>query len=173
MNRFALSAAFFLASLAGPSCIAQQEVVPTQVLVTMDGKPAGELNASAITVSVNDHKQPLTAWVPLDPARTQVALLMDQGLRLSVGRELDTLRKFITSLPDGVEVMVGAMEHGSVRADQTFTTNHEAAAASVRIPQGLPGASASPYLCLSDFTKKWPEGSKGGAGAKARIVLMI
>lgn len=173
MKRTLLSAALLIPSFLGMPLLAQQEMVPTQVLVTVDGKSPAELPASAITVSVNDHKQPLTGWATLDPAKTQVAVLMDQGLRLSVGRELDTLRKFITSLPDGMEVMVGAMEHGAVRADQTFTTNHEAAAASVRIPQGLAGASASPYLCLSDFAKKWPEGSMSGAGAKARIVLMI
>jgi hypothetical protein len=44
---------------------------------------------------------------------------------------------------------------------------------------GSPGLSASPYLCLSDFVKKWPgtEADPDAIGAsaprKARFVLMI
>jgi hypothetical protein len=154
--------------------LAQQEgPVPTQVLAAVEGKSGGDVNPAALTLSVNDHKQPLTAWTAIDPAKTQVAVLMDSGLRMSVGRELDTLRSFIRSLPDGVEVMVGSMQYGSVHADQPFTTRHEAAASTIHLPLGLPGASASPYLCLSDFVKKWPESSSQSGEHKARIVLMI
>jgi len=173
MNRVTLSAALLLASVAGVPCLAQQEIVPTQVLVAVEGKKAAPIEASAVTVRVDNHKQLLKAWAPLDPAKTQVVLLMDDGLRLSVGRELENLRNFVKSLPDGVEVMVGSMQYGSVQAQHRFTTNHEAAAASLRIPQGLAGASASPYLCLSEFVKNWPEGPAGSGSRKARFVLMI
>jgi hypothetical protein len=139
----------------------------------VEGKAHGDVNLAALTLSVNGHKQPLTDLKPIDPAKTQVALLMDSGLRVSVGRELDDLRGFIRTLPDGVEVMVGSMQYGSVRADQPFTTNHAAAAQAIHLPQGLPGGSASPYLCLSDFVKRWPERARAGEQSKARIVLMI
>ena len=159
-------------TLAAP---AQQSAggVPTQILVTVEGRSGSDINPGALSLSVNDHKQPLTGFSQLDPAKTQVAILMDAGLRISVGRELDTLRQFVRSLPDGVEVLVGSMQYGSVRADQPFTTDREAAAAALHLPQGLPGSSGSPYLCLSDFVKKWPETSKTTPDAKARIVLMI
>jgi hypothetical protein len=172
MFRFALSAVL-LASVAAIPTYAQREDVPTQALVTLEGKSGGDVNLAALTLSVNEHKQPLTNLRPVDPANVQVALLMDSGLRLSVGRELDELRGFLRSLPDGVEVMVGSMQNGSVRADQPFTTNHDAAAQALHLPQGLAGGSASPYLCLSDFVKKWPEGARAGDEGKARIVLMI
>lgn len=172
MSKIVLSAVLF-ASLAAVPTYAQKEAVLTQALVTVEGKAHGDVNLGALTLSVNDHKQPLTDFKLVDPANTQVALLMDSGLRLSVGRELDDLREFIRSLPDGVEVMVGSMQNGSVRADQPFTTNREAAAQALHLPQGVAGGSASPYLCLSDFVKKWPEGARAGEQSKARIVLMI
>ncbi|HEX3570805.1 MAG TPA: hypothetical protein VHU44_08275 [Acidobacteriaceae bacterium] len=173
MSRFALFAVL-LASVAAVPMYAQQEgAVPTQALVTLEGKSGGDVNLAALTLSVNEHKQPLTNFKPIDPAKTQVALLMDSGLRVSVGRELDELRSFVRSLPDGVEVMVGSMQYGSVRADQPFTTNHDAAAQALHLPQGMAGGSASPYLCLSDFVKKWPEGGQTGDQSKSRLVLMI
>jgi hypothetical protein len=165
--------AVLLGSMAAVPTYAQREEVPTQALVTLEGKSGGDVNLAALTLSVNEHKQPLTNLKLVDPANTQVALLMDSGLRLSVGRELDELRGFLRSLPDGVEVMVGSMQNGSVRADQPFTTNHDAAAQTLHLPQGFAGGSASPYLCLSDFVKKWPEGPGAGDQGKARIVLMI
>jgi hypothetical protein len=163
---------------------AQQEgPVPTQVLVNVESKSTPPAGASAVTVSVNNHKAPLTAWEPVVPANAQVAVLIDSGLRESVGRELDNLRKFIGGLPPGVEVLVGFMQYGHVVSDQPFTANHELAASSIRLPEGLPGMSASPYLCLSDFVKHWPGAAPNAAvdGAiapaparhKARFVLMI
>lgn len=147
--------------------------VPTQVLVNVDAKSTPPSSASAITVSVNDHKEPLTAWTQVLPANAQVALLIDDGLRESVGREIDNLRTFIRTLPPGVEIMVGFMQYGHVTSDQPFTTDHALAASTIHLPEGVPGASASPYLCLSDFVKHWPSESGGSAGHKARFVLMI
>ena len=57
---------------------AQEEgLVPTQALVKIDSKSTPPANASALTVSVNDHKEPLTSWSPVVPANAQVALLID------------------------------------------------------------------------------------------------
>jgi hypothetical protein len=155
--------------------------VPTQVLVNVDAKSTPPAGASALTVSVNDHKEPLTDWQPVVPANAQVAVLIDSGLRESVGRELDNLRRFVGNLPPGIEVLVGFMQFGHVVSDQPFTTDHALAASGFRLPEGLPGMSASPYLCLSDFVKHWPKGGQSSAGGglsassqhKARFVLMI
>jgi hypothetical protein len=174
-----LTSAFTL----GLTAKAQQEgPVPTQVLVGVDVKSMPPAKASELTVSVNDHKEPLTAWTPVAPANSQVALLIDDGLRESVGRELDNLRAFVGNLPPGVEVLVGFMQYGRVVAEQPFTTDHAQAASTLHLPEGVPGMSASPYLCLSDFVKHWPgsgasASSVTGAGAsahtKARFVIMI
>jgi hypothetical protein len=96
-----------------------------------------------------------------------------------VGRELSNLRDFVAHLPPGVEVLVGYMQYGHVVTDQPFTTDHALAASTLHLPQGVPGSNASPYLCLSDFVKKWPGSADtaavGGMGAahKARFVMMM
>lgn len=153
--------------------------VPTQILVGVDSKSAPPSDPNAFTVSVNNHKQPLTAWSPVVPANTQVALLIDNGLRESVGREIDNLRDFVKKLPPGVEILVGYMQYGHVVAEQPFTSDHDRAASAIHLPDGIAGMSASPYLCLSDFVKKWPNPSSDVINAvvpeqaKARFVLML
>jgi hypothetical protein len=121
------------------------------------------------------------------PAHAQVALLIDDGLRESVGRELDSLRTFVKTLPPGIEILIGYMQNGRVVQVQPFTTDHALAASTLRLPQGVPGSSASPYFCLSDFVKNWPDStpvepntaptirrdSSSVAQQKARFVLMI
>jgi hypothetical protein len=74
-------------------------------------------------------------------------------------------------------VLVGFMQHGSIDVAQPFTADHALAATTLRLPQGIPGASASPYLCLSDFVRHWPNAVSSSNAAvarhKARFVLMI
>jgi hypothetical protein len=179
MTRLLATGVLLLTSLLpmGASAFAQEEgPVPTQALVNVDPKSTPPSEASMLMVSVNDHKEPLSAWAPVNPAETQVALLIDDGLRESMGRELDNLRNFVRGLPPGVEILVGYMQYGSIVADQTFTTDHALAASSLHLPEGMPGVSASPYLCVSDFVRKWPgsaSGSNGSAPHKARFILMI
>jgi hypothetical protein len=165
----------------GLRAAAQEGPVPTQALVSIDGKGAPPMSAGDFTVAVNGHKEPLTAWTPVMPGGAQVALLIDDGLRESVGRELSNLRDFVAHLPAGVEVLVGYMQNGRVVADQPFTTDHALAASVVHLPEGVAGVSASPYFCVSDFVKKWPASAEtaasGGGGAsaahKARFILML
>jgi hypothetical protein len=155
--------------------------VPTQALVNVDEKSTPPASASVLTVSVNDHKEPLSSFTPVRPGNAQVALLIDDGLRESVGREIDNLRHFVTTLPPGVEILIGYMRYGSVVAEQPFTTDHAGAASSIHLPNGMAGMSASPYLCLSDFVKKWPASSESSSvndmdaspRHKARFVLML
>jgi hypothetical protein len=167
---------------AGLAAHAQQEgLVTTQALVNVDAKSTPPASASALTVAVNDRKQPLSAWEPVDPTSAQVALLIDDGLRESVGRELDNLRSFVRTVAPGVEVLVGYMQYGHVVAAQPFTTDHALAASTLHLPGGLPGMSASPYLCLSDFVKNWPESGPSSSSSspgpslrhKARFILML
>jgi hypothetical protein len=179
---FSAALLFTSAFTLGLAAQAQLEgPVPTQVLVNVDAKSTPPASASALTVSVNDHKEPLTAWAQVVPGNAQVAVLIDDGLRESVGRELDNLRNFVRGLPPGVEVMVGFMQYGHVTSDQPFTADHALAATSFHLPEGMPGMSASPYLCISDFVKRWPESGASssaiGLGAssqhKARFVLVL
>ncbi len=162
----------------------QEGLVPTQTLVAVEAKSAVPAGASDLTITVDGRKVPLSAWAPVTPTQAQVALLIDDGLRESVGRNLSDIKAFLNGLPQGVEVLVGYMQNGRVVEAQPFTTDHAAAANSVRLPEGVPGQSASPYFCLSDFVKHWPgaeptdpnaplEIQRERTNGKARFVLMI
>ena len=185
MTKLLLPAALFLTTL--PIAFAQEGPLPTQILVNVDAKSAPPA-VTDLTIDVNGHKEPLSAWTPVAPNGAQVAVLIDDGIRESVGSQLDTIRIWIQHLPAGTEVLVGYMENGRVVADQGFTADHALAASGVHLPQGIPGDSASPYFCLSDFVKKWPvAGDTQPANAvptigsyptqanarKARFVLML
>jgi hypothetical protein len=169
--RFALLTSLVLVAVAA---VAQQGEgsLPTQTLVHADSKADVLPDATAIKLEVNSKLTPLTSLVAVKPAGVQIALLIDDGLSRSAGIQLDDLKKFMTSLPPGIEVLVGYMANGSVRVASPFSTDRDAAAAALRLPMGTAGLSGSPYFCLQDFVKKWPEGN-GGGPAKARFVMML
>jgi hypothetical protein len=179
MTRF-IFAAFLLSFLTSGVAVSQEGSVPTQMLVSLDAKSQAPADASAFTVEVGGRKEPLTSWQQLAPDHAQVALLIDDGLRETIGREMENLKAFLQGLPPGMEVMVGFMQYGHV-VSQGFTTDHAAAANALHLPQGTPDASASPYICLSDFVHHWPGGGESSASSSlsnarahgARIVLMI
>lgn len=170
---------FATALVASPLFLLAQEGPLTQAIVTVSSKSPQQLTAQNLKVRVNNHETPLTSVQPVKPNGTQVALLIDDGLRTSIGRQMSDMQQFIRSLPEGTEVLVGYMQNGRVIAQQPFTTDHNAAATNLRLPIGSPGLSASPYFCLSDFVKNWPGSQEGTSdqgnvvAAKARFVIMI
>jgi hypothetical protein len=60
------------------------------------------------------------------------------------------------------------MQSGSVRSSGHFSADHQEIVGQLRITTSVPGSSASPYFCLSDFAKHWPSQQPA-----ARFVLMI
>jgi hypothetical protein len=142
--------------------------VETRATVSVESKQPTQLDPKTVKIEVNGRQTPLTGLARIPPANSQVAILIDDGLRSSFGLQIADMKKFITSLPPGVQVLVGYMRNGAVYAPQGFSADHEAVAADVRVPISSPGVSASPYFCLSDFAKKWPSNTPG-----ARFVLML
>ncbi|HEX4577090.1 MAG TPA: hypothetical protein VH117_07040 [Edaphobacter sp.] len=171
-------------ALPGFQAFSQQEgPTPTQALVAVNARTPVSPTAKDITLKVDNHNTNLLNLAPIPPNGTQVALLIDDGLRTSIGGELNNLKAFLTSLPQGTEVFVGFMQNGRVVSANdmpSFTTDRAAAAQSLRLPLGIRGADASPYFCLSDFVKHWPSGAENQSSSqaqqpthKARVVLMI
>jgi len=181
MTKRILTLTLFALALPGLTAFAQQEgPTPTQALVAFDAKTPVSPTPKDVTIKVDNRATDLLNLAPVPPKGTQVALLIDDGLRTSIGTEINNLRSFITNLPQGTEVFVGFMENGRVVSANNmpaFTTDRAAAAQSLRLPLGLRGASASPYFCLSDFVKNWPSSAENQSSQqpahKARIVLMI
>jgi hypothetical protein len=162
---------------------AQEGPAPTQALFTVNSKTPTTPVAKDVVIKVDNRLTSITNLTSIPANGVQIALLIDDGLRTSVGRELNTLRSFITELPAGTEVYVGYMQNGRVVPGTSlsgFTADHATAAQSLRIPNGIPGISASPYFCLSDFVKHWPANAESLTVQqtqqpihKARFVLMI
>src|SRR3984957_16294906 len=181
MTKNILALALFALTLPAPH--AQQEgPTPPQALVAFDSKTPASPTTKDVTLKVDNRVTPLLNLTPIPPNGAQVALLIDDGLRTSIGGELNNLKAFLVGLPGGTEIFVGYMQNGRVvSADDVpgFTTDRAAVAQSLRLPIGVRGASASPYFCLSDFVKNWPAGAEGQTNRqpepthKARIVLMI
>jgi hypothetical protein len=180
MTRYLLALTLFAATA---TIQAQEGPTPTQVLVAVDSKTPTNPAAKDITAKVDNRLTPLLNLSAIPPNGAQVALLIDDGLRTSVGRELNSLRAFITALPAGTEVFVGYMQNGRVVPGTDlsgFTADLATAAGSLHLPTGIPGSSASPYFCLSDFVKNWPSNAESLTVQqtqrpihKARFVLMI
>ena len=153
---------------------AQEDTLPTQALVRAVSKQNVLPTATALTLKLDDHATQLTSLVPINPATTQIALLIDDGLSRSAGIQLNDLKGFVSGLPPTTEILVGYMSNGRIETLVPFTTDHAGAAAKVRIPVGLPGISASPYFCLSDFVKHWPGDEQDvNPLRKSRFVMMI
>jgi hypothetical protein len=174
-----------MATTATTIAHAQESPATTQALVAFDSKAPVSPTAQNLTIKVDNRVTPLVNLAPIPPGGAQVALLIDDGLRTSVAREMNNLRAFITGLPAGTEVFVGYMQNGTVfpgSGASGFTSDLAAAAQGLRIPSGIPGSSASPYFCLSAFVKNWPGQAENqvspvqrsqGPVHKPRFVLMI
>jgi hypothetical protein len=182
MNKHILSLTLFALALPGLTAFAQQEgSTPTQALVLFSSKTPETVSATNVTVKVDNRATNLLNLAPIPPNNAQVAILIDDGLRTSIGGEMNNIRAFLNNLPQGTELFVGYMQNGRVVSASdasSFTTDRAAIGKTLRLPMGLRGASASPYFCLSDFVKNWPANAESHAAAaqpthKARFVLMI
>ena len=174
-----------LALLVAAGAQAQQEgPIPTQTIVVLDSKSPVTPTAANITVKVDNRDTPISSFDKIPANGTQVALLIDDGLRLGIGREIGAIRSFINHLPAGTEIYIGYMQNGTVVPAgniTSFSTDHAAVAQTLHLPSGIPGSSASPYFCLSQFVKNWPGNAEAQPGQpvnsapqhKARFVLMI
>jgi hypothetical protein len=172
LPRFAILTSLALLTMAA---LAQEDgrVLVTQTLVHADSKTDVVPTATQVKLELDSKNAPVTSLVPVAPGNVQIAFLIDDGLSRNAGIQLNDLKQFAMSLPPTTELLVGYMTNGTVQVASPFSTDHAAAAAAFRIPTGLPGESASPYFCLSDFVKHWP-GSQGEEGThKARFVMML
>src|ERR1700727_2592752 len=135
MTKYLLALTLFALTL--PATHPQQESPPpTQASVSFDFKAPVTPTAKDVTVKVDNRATTLLNLAPVPPNGSQVALLIDDGLRSSIGGELNNLKAFITSLPQGTEVFVGFMQNGRVASANDmpgFTADRAAAAQSLRL----------------------------------------
>ena len=150
--------------------------VPTQTIVTVEshergGAPAPTVTNADIIVKENGKLDEVTGWQAVSKQdKTQLVILIDDSLSAGASINFSTISQFILQLPSTVQVAVGYMQYGRVAIAAGFTADRNTVAKSIRLPSGIRGVNASPYLCLSDIAKNWPY---GGSPAVVRQVLMI
>ena len=144
---------------------------PVSVLITVEHKGSDEtvLSLDQLRISQNRNSRAATDLRKLETGQTQMLLLIDDSAGGSFDTQIPALKKFVTSLPPGIAVGVGYMHNGMSQMASDFTLDHEKAASSVRLAEGMGGADVSPYDSLADAVKKWPQ----AAGVERREVLMI
>jgi hypothetical protein len=160
-----------LALFAGPVLaqeLPQEGPVPTTALINVESKNPVQLDPHALNLQVNGRDTPINSLHSAGSGNFEVAILIDDGLRSSFGQQLRELSAFINSLPPNGKVLVGYMQNGTVRSSGHFTADHQEISDDLRVTMGVPGSSASPYFCLSDFVKKWPSQQPA-----ARFVMML
>src|SRR5215468_977684 len=95
-----------------------------------------------------------------DAARVRVpvniAILIQDDLTSQVANEIGVTREFIRSLPEGSRVMVAYITSGDLQVRQSFTTDLDKAAKSLRIPVASTSASSfNPYIEVIEALKKF------------------
>ncbi len=103
----------------------------------------------------NNNQKAIQVSEPLN-----LAVLVQDDLISQVGNELGVTSDFIRSLPSGSRVMVGYITTGTLQVRQSFTTDLNKAARSLRIPRSSTSASAyNPYVevveALRSFNADW------------------
>ncbi len=145
------------------SILAQESAngVPVRIVVTVEahkGSNSPVVNREDVMVFEGKDRDTVTDWTPAqgEHAALEYFLLIDDGANTSLGTQLNDIRKFIDAQPPSTAIGVAYMQDGIARVAQNPTTDHAQAAKALRLPMGLLGVNASPYLSLSDLVKRWP-----------------
>jgi hypothetical protein len=141
------------------------------ILPKKSDAPASDVSQQTVQIQVNGKQSQITNWVPLRGARSgvELVLLIDDGARVSLGREFDDIRQFVQSLPPNVKISFAYMQNGRAVLSGPLTSDHARVLQELHLPIGASGQSASPYFCLSDLAKNWPSNDRNAR----REVIMI
>ena len=178
-TKFILGLSLLVAAFLMPrSLLAQEKDADsrTAVQIVVSGEPkhgnqVPEITQEDVLVYQGHDRRPVTSWVPAtgEHAGLELAILIDDSAGFSFGSQMQDIRTFITAQAPTTLIAVGYMKNGTVFLAQNLTQDHAAAAKSLRLPEGIVGAEASPYFSLQDFIKKWPS----NPAIRRREVLMI
>lgn len=126
-------------------------------------------------VSISGHGADLESWIPLtgNRASLQLMILLDDSSSARVDSQLGDIKRFVQALPATTQIAIGYMQNGHAQLTQNFTTDHTAAAKTVRSTMGIPGGNGSPYFTLQDVIKRWPSANLTLTTAPRREVLMV
>lgn len=139
---------------------------------TRKGADVKPLASNDVLAYAGKNRTQVTSLEPLkgNLASLQLFIFLDDSTRSGVlGTQLPELKKFVRSLPASTQVAIGYMRNGGYDLVQGFTTEHDNAANSLRLPTSTPGINGSPYFALSYLVKHWPSKET----TRRRAVLML
>jgi len=159
---FMLLVAIVLAPSLNSAFGASDQAVPVSMVVSVEakqGKTVPAVNREDVIASQGKDRLKVTDWVPLqgDKANLQLFILIDDATDPSIGLQFSSVKQFINAQPATTAIGIGYMRNGMVEVVQNLTKDHAQAAKALRLPMGFVGGTASPYLCVSDLMKRWPE----------------
>lgn len=134
---------------------------PARLVVSVEAKHGSNvptLQREDVMVYEGHERDKVVNWVPAqgNNAGLELFILLDDSSSISLGSQLEDIRQFIMAQPPSTFVGVAYMQDGIARVAQDPTSDHAAAAKSLRLPLGIRGVNASPYFSLSDLVKRWP-----------------
>lgn len=137
------------------------------IIVTVEGKKGAvtQLRQGDVMIHQGHVRVPVTELTPLSDQPLELYLAIDDTAGPHFATYLPDLRKFITTLPANVAVGVSYMHEGTIDIRQKPTTDHAAAARSLRLP--LPNLGSSPYESIVELLKEWPQ-----SNARHEIVMI-
>ena len=111
-----------------------------------------------LTAEVNRKPASVEKWIPLrgEQAALQLYIVIDDGSDTDLGLQFPSLKSFINAQPPSTEVGLAYLRNGSAEIAAPPASDRTALEKKLRIPMGEPGIAASPYMGISDLTKKWP-----------------
>lgn len=144
---------------AQPPAASRQQVRTVTIPISIFSKQelrAGQaeeyLQADRIVVSEDNDEQSILSIKSVSDSPLSVAVLIQGDLANGFNLQLDDIREFIRSLPQGSRVMVAYLRSGSADIRQKFTEDREAAAKSLRAISGsTTDAPRSPYSGILDI----------------------
>ncbi|MDH3494294.1 MAG: hypothetical protein OEM82_12140 [Acidobacteriota bacterium] len=130
---------------------------------------AAKLEPVDFAVSEQAVRQKILSARKVESEPLVIAVLLQDNLVSRVNNELDLVRKFIQTLPDGSRVMTAYISTGALQVKQGFTEDRFLAARSLRIIAGSSGLSPySPYIQIKDAVKRFK-----GEPVGRRMVLVV
>ena len=147
-------------------------MVPVSVTVSVEakhGKEVPTIYKEDVRVFHDKDRLLVIDWIPFggDQAGLELFIVVDDSSSTDVGLQLDDLRKFMHAQPAATSIAVGYIRNGTVDILQNFTKDHALATKALRLPLGIGGAVASPYLAITDLIGRWPE------SANRKEILMV
>ena len=161
------ASAVICSTLCFAALAAQAQEMPTSsqmtahMIVSVEAKHGSNvptLQREDVMVYEGHERDRVVDWTPArgNNAGLELFILLDDSSSVSLGSQLEDIRQFIMAQPASTAVGVAYMQDGIARVVQNPTTDHAAAAKSLRLPLGIRGVNASPYFSLSDLVKRWP-----------------